>query len=199
MRNAEAVVDAVHAMRRKQLGRVIVVALDGRSGAGKTSLATDVASNVDAAVVHGDDFYRDMLDVDRRALSPVQGVDRYFDHQRLRQEALEPLVRRQAARFGCFNWMEGAGLTRPVTVEARDIVVVEGVYSARPEFDDLLDLKVLVEVSDHIREHRRRARPRTVSREDPQSWDTRWEAAERVYFDTIRPRTAFDLIVTGDT
>ena len=79
------------------------------------------------------------------------------------------------------------------------LVIVEGVYSARPEFDDLLDLRVLVEVSAQLREQRRQARPRTVSRDDPQGWDARWDAAESVYFDTIRPRSAFDLIVTGDT
>jgi uridine kinase len=160
-------------------------------------LASTVASRVKAAVVHGDDFYRDVVDADRRALSAIEGVDRYFDWQRLRREALLPLTRRESARFGCYNWVVGRGLTQPVTVEAREIVIVEGVYAARPEFDDLLDLKVLVEASDQVREKRRYARPRTVSRDDPQGWDARWDAAERVYFDTIRPRSAFDLIVAS--
>ncbi|MCU1466065.1 MAG: family ATPase [Actinomycetia bacterium] len=150
-------------------------------------------------MIHGDDFYRDMDDTDRRKLSAIQGVDRYFDWQRLRNEALLPLTCRKSARFGCFNWAVGHGLTPPVIVDAREIVIVEGVYSARPEFDDLLDLRVLVEVSDQLREQRRQARPRTVSRDDPQGWDALWDAAESVYFDTIRPRSAFDLIVTGDT
>jgi uridine kinase len=192
------VVNAVRALSRGQEHRVFVVAFDGRSGAGKSMLADAVASLVTAAVVRGDDFYRDMDDDDRRALSAIQAVDRYFDWQRLRSEALVPLARRKAARFRRFNWAVGYGLTPPITVDVQAIVIVEGVYSARPEFDDLLDLKVLVEVPDHVREERRQARLRTVSRDDPQGWDTRWDAAERVYFDTIRPRGAFDLIVAGD-
>jgi uridine kinase len=182
-----------------QQGRVLVVAFDGRSGAGKSMLATAVASKVRAAVVHGDDFYRDMDDADRRELSAIQGVDCYFDWQRLRREALLPLTQGKAAEFGRFDWAVGHGLTPPITLDAREIVIVEGVYSARPEFDDLLDLKVLVEVSDQLREQRRQARLRTVSRDDPQGWDNRWGAAESVYFDTIRPRSAFDLIVAGNT
>jgi uridine kinase len=177
---------------------VIVVALDGRSGAGKSTLANAVGRDIPAAVVHVDDFYRDMLDTDRRGLSPIEGIDRYFDWQRLRAEALAPLAQRKTARFQCFDWIGGQGLTGPVTVEPRDVVVVEGVYSARPEFDDLVHLKVLVEVADGLREHRVDERLRTVSRHDPQGWDARWSAAERVYFDTIRPRSSFDLVVRGD-
>jgi uridine kinase len=89
-------------------------------------------------------------------------------------------------------------LTSPVIVEPRDIVIVEGVYAARPEFDDLVDLKVLVEVPESVRRQRRRKRLRTVSRENPQEWDARWEAAERVYFDASRPPRLFDLVVPGD-
>jgi hypothetical protein len=59
-------------------------------------------------------------------------------------------------------------------------------------------LRVLVEVVSQERERRRHERLRTVSRDDPDGWDTRWDAAECVYFDTIRPPTSFDLRVAGD-
>jgi uridine kinase len=75
-------------LSRAQADRVVVLALDGRSGAGKSMLASAVAGSVAAAVIHGDDFYRDMDDTDRRKLSTIQSVDRYIDWQRLRNEAL---------------------------------------------------------------------------------------------------------------
>jgi uridine kinase len=195
--SAAVVEDAIRSLQGAAPGRVIVVALDGRSGAGKSTLAAAVADAVDAAIVHVDDFYRDMAEADRLELSPSQGVDRYFDWERLREEALSGLVRRERAQFRCFDWVAGGGLTRPITIDPRDVVVVEGVYAARPEFDDLLDLTVLVEVAADEREKRRGARPRTVSRDDPRGWDARWDAAEDVYFDTIRPRNTFDLVVAG--
>jgi uridine kinase len=139
MKSMEAVGEAVRGLRRVHLDRVIVVALDGRSGAGKSTLASATARDLDAAVVHVDDFYRDMPDAERRELSPAEGVDRYFDWQRLRDEALAPLVRREPARFRRFNWIRGQGLTGSVIVEARDVVVVvEGVYSARHVLHHLL-------------------------------------------------------------
>jgi len=198
MKPAEALREAVLGLRLRAVNRVIVVALDGPSGAGKSTLANAIAGDLSAAVVHVDDFYRDMPDADRRELSPLEGVDRYFDWQRLREEALMPLVQREPARFQRFNWSAGQGLIGSVAVEASDVVIVEGVYSARPELEDLVDLKVLVKVADRDRVQRREARLRTVSRHDPRGWDARWDAAERVYFETIRPPSNFDLIVAGD-
>jgi uridine kinase len=198
MKAAGHVTDAIRALQGETQDHVIIVALDGRSGAGKSTLAAAIAATVDAAIVHADDFYRDIPEADRLELSPAQGVDRYFDWERLREEALTTLVRRERAQFRCFNWVAGGGLTSAVTIEPRDIVIVEGVYSARPEFDDLLDLNVLVEVANEDREQRRRQRPRTASRDDPRGWDARWDAAEGLYFDAIRPRNTFDLIVSGN-
>lgn len=116
--------------------------MDGHSGAGKSTLAAAVADTVDAAIVHVDDFYGDMPEAERLELAPAEGVDRYFDWERLRTKALLPLVQRERARYGCFAWVAGRGLTNAVTVDPRDIVLIEGVHSARPEFDDLLDLRV---------------------------------------------------------
>jgi len=179
-------------------GGPILVALDGRSGAGKSTLAAALADTLNVAIVHGDDFYRDTPETERFKLTPSQGVDRYFDWERLRAEALEPLRRRERARFRCFDWVAGGGLTSAVTVESRDIVIVEGVYSARPEFDDLLALRVLVEVASERRGRRRHDRLRTVSRDDPHGWDRRWDAAESLYFEAIRPQNTFHLAVSGD-
>jgi uridine kinase len=192
------VTDAIRRLHGGATHGALVVAVDGHSGAGKSTLAGAVADTIDAAVVHVDDFYRDLPDEERLNLTPAQGVDRYFDWERLRAEALLPLVQLMRARYGCFDWATGCGLTKAVTVNPREIVLVEGVYSARPEFDDLLDLKVLVEVADEVRERRRQHRVRTVSRDDPHGWDARWDAAERHYFGAIRPRETFDLIVPGD-
>jgi uridine kinase len=140
-----------------------------------------------------------MAEHDRLELTAEQGVDGYFDWERLRAEAILPLAQRTRAVYGCFDWVVGHGLTKPVTIDPRDVVLVEGVYSARPEFDDLLDVKVLVDLPGATRAERRQQRARTVSRHDPHGWDARWDAAERHYFHAIRPRETFDLIVRGDS
>jgi len=198
MSAAEQVAEAIGRLPGVAVHRSIVVALDGHSGAGKSTLAAAVAERTDAAVVHVDDFYRDMPESDRLDLTAKQGVDRYFDWERLRAEAIIPLAQRTRAQYRRFDWVTGHGLTKDVSVDPRNILRVEGVYAARPEFDDLLDLKVLVELPDAAREERRQQRARTVSRDDPHGWDARWHAAERHYFRAIRPRETFDLVVRGE-
>jgi uridine kinase len=198
MRATEQIIEAIQPLQGTAIDRSIVVALDGHSGAGKSTLAAAVAEAIDAALVHVDDFYRDVPESERLDLTAARGVDRYFDWERLRAEAIMPLAKRGRARYGRFDWVTGHGLTKAITVDPRDVVIVEGVYAARPEFDDLLDLKVLVEVQSATREERRQRRARTVSRDAPEFWDTRWNSAERHYFRTVRQRETFDLVVRGD-
>jgi uridine kinase len=198
MRPVDLIREAVLPRLPKPGGGAVVVALDGRSGSGKSTLAEVIGRELDAAVVHVDDFYRDMPDADRRALSPADGVDRYFDWQRLRDEALEPLTARRPALFRCFDWDSGHGLGDLITVQPREVLLVEGVYSARPEFDHFVDLRVLVAVADRQRMQRLADRTGGVPRTDPTGWHARWEAAEAFYFETVRLPRDFDLIVAGD-
>jgi uridine kinase len=198
MRAAEQVIEAIRPLQGVAADRSIVVALDGHSGAGKSTLARAVATAIDAALVHVDDFYRDMPESERLELTAAQGVDRYFDWERLREQAIIPLAQRTGVQYGCFDWVAGHGLTKAVLVDSRQVVIVEGIYAARPEFDDLIDLKVLVEVPSATRKERRQQRARTVSRDNPEFWDARWQAAERHYLCAIRQRETFDLVVRGD-
>ncbi|HEY6426554.1 MAG TPA: hypothetical protein VIX84_04925 [Acidimicrobiales bacterium] len=110
-----------------------------------------------------------------------------------------PLARRTRAQCRCFDWETGHGLTAAVSVDPRDIVLIEDLYAARPEFDELLDLKVRVEVASVTRQERRQQRARTVSRAAQEFWDARWYAAEGHYFRVIRHRKTFDLVVRGDS
>lgn len=198
MNPVESVLQALRARHMERQDSVIVVAIDGRSGAGKSTLANAIARDIGAAVVHGDDFYRDMPDAERRALSAAQGVDRYFDWHRLRDEALLPLRDRRAASFRCFDWTVGHGLGEVIVVEPCGVVIVEGVYSARPEFEHLIDLRVLVTIPQEQRVLRLDDRAGERDRHAPEAWDAHWDAAECVYFETICPPSDFDLMVGGD-
>jgi uridine kinase len=74
-----------------------------------------------------------MPEEQRWALTAVQGVEEYFDWQRLRHEVLEPLRAGRPARYRPFSWLPGRGLDeRWVRVEPAPIIVREGVSTARP-------------------------------------------------------------------
>lgn len=173
--------------------RPYVIAVDGPSGAGTSTLADALGRRLDGAVLRGDDFYRDMPEDERWELDAAEGLERYFDWQRLRREALEPLSRGEPARYRPYSWTAAGGLAaEPVVVPASAVVIVDGVYSARPQFADLLDLRVLVETPAEERLRRLHVRGHGNDR-----WWSRWSAAEDLYFMTVRPPASFDLEVPG--
>jgi len=75
---------------------------------------------------------------------------------------------------------------------AEQKVVLEGVYSARPELADLVDLKALLLVPDDIRRAQLLAREGEAYRRD---WEARWAEAELWYFASVMPPEAFDVVL----
>ncbi len=186
---------AVDGLRRK-VNRPVVVALDGPSGAGKSILATALQLVIQAGVVAGDDFYSQRLGASTPSAyagwSDADLVDAIFDWARLRS-VIEPLAAGQPVVYRPYDWGAGDGrLGREVHREPQPVIIVEGVYAARPELADLVDLRVLVEVgaSERI--------ARLASRGDDPAWAGLWERAEQHYFSQIRTPADFDLRVRSD-
>ena len=178
--------------RRKGVDRPVVIAIDGPSCAGKSILANAVALRAGGSVLEGDDFYRTALQrlsvAQREAMSDAAVVDAVIDWERLRAEALLPLRARQAAVFQPYDWDADDGrLAPPKTIPAADLVIVEGVYAARPELADLIDLAVYLGVDPQVRDQR------YAEREDDPDWRRFWERGEAHYFSVVRPPASFDI------
>lgn len=172
--------------------RCAVVAIDGHSAAGKTTFAAVLAERVSASVLHGDDFYRVMDEARRAGLSPEQGVDQYYDWQRMREEALEKLRGGHDATFRPYDWKRNDLAQSNVKVRARPVVIVEGLFVAAPQLADLVAVSVLVTADEMLRVERQLARGDASA-----EWLARWDAAERWYFETVRPPETFDVIAEG--
>jgi len=185
-----------------RLGRPMLVALDGGSGAGKSTLARVLADALEAVVVPLDDFYAAGIP-DRAwdAMTDPERLAQVFDWNRLRLEALEPLLAGRPASWQPFDFESGLlpdgtyGLSaRPVERAPASIILLEGAYAASPPLADLVDLAVLVDVPIAER-HRRLA-----VREDQAflaRWHLIWDPVEAYYFEQVRPPDSFDLIVAG--
>lgn len=176
----------------------LVVALDGRSGVGKSTLAAWLATRLGAAVVSGDDFYAGGSDAAWANLAPADRAEHCIDWRRLRMEALEPLCAGRPAVWHPFDFATGTGLSAHTeTREPAAVVVLDGVYSARPELRNLVDLAVLVALADDGLRRRR-----LLVREGEAfmaAWHALWDAAEDHYFTRVCPPESFDLIVLADS
>jgi uridine kinase len=175
--------------RGRQLARPYVVALDGRSGAGKSTLAASIADALGACVLDGDDFFAGGVAV--RSDTPEDRVRGCIDWKRQRP-VLEALRAGRHATYVAFDWnaFDGRLAAEPTMVEPRPVVLFTGVYTARPELADLVDLRLLLRVSEATRVARLLAREGSIG-----GWERQWHEAEEWYFTQVVPPHAFDVIL----
>lgn len=181
--------------------RPFLIAIDGASGAGKTTLASALAASLDAVLIPSDDFYAAHIpDVQWNQFTPEQRYLHVLDWRRLRQAALEPLRAGQPARWQPFDFdhprPDGTYPLRSAFTEraAKSVILLEGAYSARPDLADLIDFSILVDVPQAVR-HARLAQREAAA--FLRAWHERWDAVERYYFTQVRPPSAFDLVLSG--
>ncbi|MEO8623868.1 MAG: AAA family ATPase [bacterium] len=167
-----------------------MVALDGRSGAGKSTLAANIAEALGACVLDSDDFFVGGVVV--RSDAPQDRVRDCIDWKRQRP-VLQALRAGREASYVAFDWdaFDGRLHTESTVVEPRSIVLFEGVYTARPELSDLVDLRLLLRVSEATRVARLLAREGGLG-----AWDRQWHEAEEWYFTHVVPPHCFDAILS---
>ena len=168
-------------------GRPALIALDGRSGSGKSRLAEDLAARLDAVVVSGDDFYSGGTGL--LAIGPAERTALCIDWRR-QCDVLERLRSGQAAAFAAFDWEAFDGSHVAKTIDPAPVVILEGTYSARPALRRLLDLRILVTVADDVRAARLLAREGAIG-----PWERQWHEAEDWYFSRVMPPDRFDIVV----
>ena len=197
VKDAVARVVAAIGHLRAGAARPVLVTIDGRSGTGKSTLATEVARRTGGVVVVGDDFYAGGNDDAWQAVTSQAKVEAVTDWRRLRRDVLEPLLAGRPASWhplwfeagvGWLGWKE-----ETVHLEPAAVILLEGTYAARPELADLVDLAVLLVVPDDVRRARLRAREGEAFMH---RWHALWDHAEDYYFSQVRPPQSFDLVLT---
>jgi uridine kinase len=175
-----AAVRAIAAAARRAgpaAGDVVVVAVDGRSGAGKSVLATAVAAELGCPVVRLDDVY--------------PGWDGLADGVRIVvEEVLEPLSRAEPASHPTWDWAVGRW-GRRVPVPAAPTIVLEGCGALAPAAAPYAAVAVWVEAPDDVR--RTRALERDGDLFAPH-WD-RWARQEVALYGGESPAARADLVV----
>jgi para-aminobenzoate synthetase len=145
----------------------VIIAVDGRSGAGKTTLAIELAARLrehhKVSLFHLEDVYPGWNGL-------AAGIERYVT------TVLAPLSRGEAAEWVSWDWeMHYDGPTR--TTLPAEIVIVEGVGAAADSARPMLDAVIWAESSDDDR--RTRALARDGSTYEP-FWD-QWAEQEEVW------------------
>lgn len=142
----------------------LLLAIDGRGGAGKSTLASWFATTrTDVAIVHVDDFSWNVSITDW--------------HEELRHNVLEPVRRGDAVRYRPAAWVshDRAGLIE-VNADCR-ILILEGTGAIRPELADITDASVWIQTD--ITQARQRGIARDLAVREPGDAERFWDKWQR--------------------
>jgi uridine kinase len=168
-----------------RLGRTRLVAVDGPSGSGKTSFAARLTRELNAPVVHTDD----LLD---------GWADQFTFWDRLEELVLTPLREGRPAEYKRYLWHRGAFGGTPRRIEPADVVLLEGVSSARRAIRAELSLAVFVCAPADLRW--KRALERDGGDDVAfRAYLERWRRAEDEHFAEDGTAAFADLVVDGAT
>jgi uridine kinase len=157
----------------KKKGHVIV-AIDGCSGAGKSSLAEALISIYDCNVIHMDDFF---LRPGQRNAERLAEPGGNIDYERFCEEVIKPLRSGEPFTYRPYNCQTGE-MTELKIAAVKPLTVVEGVYSLHPKFADAYDITVFLSIgADEQRRRLQERSPRLLDR-----FINEWIPMENRYF-----------------
>ena len=171
--------------RQPRLGTVRVVAVDGPAGSGKSTFATRLdtalrAAGASTAVVHTDDLLEGWADI-------------VSFWPRLERSVLDPLRRGEPARHQRYDWHAGRFADETILVPVPEVLVIEGVTSARAAIRDELVLAVFVTAP----ESRRLSRGLERDGEGLRAHWLRWMRAETGHFAADQTADSAHVVVDG--
>ena len=172
-------------------GGRLLLAIDGRCGCGKSTLAAQLRAAFGGSVFHTDDFY---LPFAARAEDWREGIAGNMDLMRLRAEVLEPLRRGESVHYRAYDCPNDRFFpTRELPF--LPLSIVEGSYSQHPLLRELYDLRLFVTAPPAVQRERLRRR----ESENYSSFEALWIPMEERYFAAFSiPERADYLVETGE-
>lgn len=185
--DAEKILDRIEQIK-KEKGRVIV-AIDGRSASGKTTLAQRLSRHTGANVFHIDDFFlpRDLRGDD------FESNGGNIDKERLASELIAPLLSGEDFTYRKYSCKEERFTEVPV--KRTDVSIVEGTYSTLPAFGKYYDLSIFIYISEEKQQKRLLARE---GEERMNDFNTIWIPREERYFSECNTRENSDMQISVD-
>ena len=166
----------------------VLLAIDGGSAGGKTTLGKLLEQRYACNVFHMDDFFlRPMQRTKERLAEPGENVDR----ERFYEEVLKRLVEKKEVTYRRYD-CKTRSLLEPVTVAPTRLTVVEGAYSMHPLLSDCYDYSVFLEIDEETQKERimKRNTPEMAER-----FFTEWILLEREYFEKLHVKERCDMVI----
>ena len=182
----------VQAIRARLTDAPVLVALDGRCGAGKTTLARRLQTELGCRVFHMDDFF---LRPEQRTAERLARPGENVDHERFLAEVLSPARQGLPVTFRPYLCQRQA-LGETVHAAPAPLTVVEGAYACHPALWDCYDLRAFLTVDpdEQLRRIESRSGPEKAA-----MFRTRWIPLEEQYFAAFSISQRCDILLQSET
>ncbi len=148
----------------------VCVAIDGRCGAGKSTLADRLAVEYSGEVIRMDHFYLPLA---------LRGQERVNVHyERFDEEVVTGLKSGIPFSYRVFD-CRIMDFGESILIGAAPLIIVEGAYSTLPQWEELYDFKIFADISKE--EQKRRIILRNGV-EGYQNFENKWIPMEEKYF-----------------
>ena len=180
-----------HIRALAQVREQVVVAIEGGSASGKSTLAQRLAEQMDCNVFHMDDFFlQPHQRTKERFLEPGGNVDR----ERFLSEVLLPLKGGAPFSYRVFDCGKMA-LGEWVQVTPKRVNIVEGAYCMHPLLREYYDFSVFMKIDPETQSHR-------ILLRNGERWHKRfmneWIPMEQKYFTELSVREHCTLVLEGE-
>lgn len=166
----------------------VIIGIDGRCGAGKTTLSDKLADFYDVEVIHMDDFFLPPALRSEERLSEPGGNIHY---ERFSKEVVKKIKSDDEVKYKVFSCriMDYDG---DVTINNKKLIIVEGSYSMHPLFNDIYNIRVFCDVETN--EQKRRIINRNGF-DMYKNFESKWIPMEELYFKVFNIKEKCDFVV----
>ena len=166
-----------------------IIAIDGRCGAGKSTLANKLACELGCNLIHMDDFF---LPLEKRTPERLSIPGGNTDVERFSDEVMLPLKSGLPFSYRPYDCHK-ASFGEPVKVEPAKITTIEGSYSCHPKLWECYDLRIFVDIDPVTQLERIVARN---GKDAAKVFEARWIPFEEKYFETFSVKQRCDVVFT---
>ena len=164
-----------------------IVAIDGNSASGKTTLSNHLASIFDCNVFHIDDYF---LTSSQRTPERLNEISGNFDRERFLAEILIPLSQHTpviAKKYNCNTKTFSA----PKTYPQKALTIVEGCYSTHPSLLPYYDLTIFLSISPTLQRERILSRNPALA----ERFFIEWIPLENKFFEHHNTKNTCDITI----
>jgi len=166
----------------------VLVAIDGMSAAGKTTLSLLLKEIYQCNIFHMDDFF---LRPEQRTKARLAEIGGNVDYERFQEEVMRGLNGNGSFSYRPYD-CRTAGFSEPVSVQPNALSVIEGAYSMHPTLIGNYDLKIFLGIDA------KEQQARILSRDGPEKlrrFLEEWIPKENAYIRQMKIKEKSDIIL----